>query len=79
MPIPQIVVNVGDEIIVTLTNNLENPCAAIACDTSIHWHGLELDNDSDGTGVTQNHLTAGQTYTYRFLTSRPGCSGSTRI
>jgi FtsP/CotA-like multicopper oxidase with cupredoxin domain len=72
MPIPQIVVNVGDEIIVTLTNNLESPCAAIACDTSIHWHGLELDNDSDGTGVTQNHLTAGETYTYRFLTSRPG-------
>ena len=72
IPIPQIVVNLGDEIIVTLTNNLENPCAALTCDTSIHWHGIELDNDSDGTGVTQNHLTPGQTYTYRFKTFRPG-------
>ena len=72
IPIPQIVVNVGDEVIVTLTNDLADPCAAIACDTSIHWHGLELDADSDGTGVTQNHLTPGQTYTYRFKTFRPG-------
>ena len=72
IPIPQIVVNVGDEIIVTLTNNIAPGCAATACDSSIHWHGLELDADSDGTGVTQNHLTAGQTYTYRFLTHRPG-------
>ena len=72
IPIPQIVVTVGDEIIVTLTNNLSSLCAAIACDTSIHWHGLELDNDSDGAGVNQNHLTPGQTYTYRFKTFRPG-------
>ena len=72
IPIPQIVVNVGDEVIVTLTNSIPMACAAGACDSSIHWHGLELDNDSDGTGVTQNHLTQGQTYTYRFLTHRPG-------
>ena len=72
IPIPQIVVNVGDEIIVTLTNNIAPGCAATACDSSIHWHGIELDFDSDGTGVTQNHLTAGQTYTYRFKTHRPG-------
>lgn len=72
IPIPQIVVNVGDEIIVTLTNNIAAGCAAIACDSSIHWHGIELDFDSDGTGVTQNHLTEGETYTYRFITHRPG-------
>ncbi len=72
IPIPQIIVNVGDEVIVTLTNSIPMACAAGACDSSIHWHGLELDNDSDGTGVTQNHLTQGQTYTYRFLTHRPG-------
>ncbi len=72
LPLPQIVVNVGDVIIVTLTNNLDSPCAAIACDTSIHWHGMELDIDSDGTGVTQNHLVPGESYTYRFVTHRPG-------
>jgi FtsP/CotA-like multicopper oxidase with cupredoxin domain len=72
IPVPQIVINVGDLVIVNLTNNMASDCAAIACDSSIHWHGLELDNDSDGTGVTQNHLVAGETYTYRFIAPRPG-------
>lgn len=72
IPIPQIVIDVGDEVIVTLTNDFENPCSAIACDTSIHWHGLELDADSDGTGVSQNRLEPGQSYTYRFIAPRPG-------
>ncbi len=72
IPVPQIVINVGDQVIVHLTNNMANPCAAIACDSSIHWHGLELDGDSDGTGVTQDHLLAGETYTYRFYAPRPG-------
>jgi PKD repeat protein/FtsP/CotA-like multicopper oxidase with cupredoxin domain len=39
---------------------------------SIHWHGIELDNDSDGTGVTQDSVLAGQSYTYRFMVPRPG-------
>lgn len=72
IPIPQIVVNVGDEVIVHLTNDLAAGCAAVACNTSIHWHGIELDNDSDGTGVTQTHLEAGDTYIYRFIPPRPG-------
>ena len=72
IPIPQIVVNVGDKVVVTLTNDIPMGCAAVACDSSIHWHGIELDNDSDGTGVTQNHLTQGETYTYRFIVPRPG-------
>jgi len=72
IPVPQIDVNVGDEVIVTLTNNFDDPCSATACDTSIHWHGVELDNDSDGTGVTQNALLYGQSYIYRFKAPRPG-------
>jgi FtsP/CotA-like multicopper oxidase with cupredoxin domain len=72
IPIPQIVVEVGDEVVVTLTNDIPMGCAAVACDSSIHWHGIELDNDSDGTGVTQNHLSQGETYTYRFIVPRPG-------
>lgn len=41
-------------------------------DTSIHWHGVEVDNDSDDTGVTRNRLRPGESYTYRFGTRRPG-------
>jgi FtsP/CotA-like multicopper oxidase with cupredoxin domain len=72
IPVPQIVVNVGDEVVVHFSNKISASCPAIACDTSIHWHGIEDDNDSDGTGVTQNHLVEGDTYTYRFFTHRPG-------
>jgi FtsP/CotA-like multicopper oxidase with cupredoxin domain len=72
LPVPQIEINVGDELIVKLTNNLTASCAAMECNTSIHWHGLELDNDSDGVGVTQNRLAPGETYTYRFRAPRPG-------
>ncbi len=40
---------------------------------SIHWHGIELDNDSDGTAVTQDSVFGpGETYTYRFKAPRPG-------
>jgi FtsP/CotA-like multicopper oxidase with cupredoxin domain len=72
IPVPQITVNVGDRVVLTLTNNLAADCAAIACDTSIHFHGIEVDADSDGTGVTQNHLLAGEQYVYRFIVPRPG-------
>jgi FtsP/CotA-like multicopper oxidase with cupredoxin domain len=72
LPLPQIEVNVGDEVIVKLKNKLASDCAAEKCNTSIHWHGIELDNDSDGVGVTQNRLLPGETYTYRFFVPRPG-------
>src|SRR5262245_36897508 len=45
IPVPQFAINVGDEVVVKLKNDLEPGCAAMHCDTSIHWHGLELDND----------------------------------
>ena len=47
-----------------LTNNIEG--------ATVHWHGIELDNDSDGTSVTQDTIFNGQTYTYRFIAPRPG-------
>src|SRR5207244_3485160 len=34
--------------------------------------GIELDNDSDGTGVTQDTVLEGQSYEYRFIAPRPG-------
>jgi FtsP/CotA-like multicopper oxidase with cupredoxin domain len=66
MPILVIKVKVGDMIVCRFKNELTVERA------SIHWHGLELDNDSDGTAVTQDAVLPGQSYTYQFQTFRPG-------
>jgi FtsP/CotA-like multicopper oxidase with cupredoxin domain len=66
IPILVIKVKVGDEIICRFKNELTMESA------SIHWHGIELDNDSDGTAVTQDAVLPGQRYTYNFKTFRPG-------
>ena len=66
IPAPEIKVKLGDEIIIHLTNNLMIESA------SIHSHGIEDDNDSDGTAVTQDAVLPGQTYTYDYKTFRPG-------
>ncbi|HSW11610.1 MAG TPA: multicopper oxidase family protein [Solimonas sp.] len=66
IPGPQIKAKVGDTVIVHFRNNLNTEAA------SIHWHGIELDNESDGTAVTQDAVLPGQSYTYRFRIFRPG-------
>ena len=39
----------------------------------IHWHGLELDNDSDGTpDLSRRSVFQAKSYTYQFETFRPG-------
>lgn len=41
--------------------------------TSVHWHGLELDNAADGVpGVTQPPIMPGESYTYRFKIHQDG-------
>ena len=66
--IPILVMNlkVGEKVICHFVNQLSTESAGI------HWHGLELDNDSDGTPVSQDAVLPGQSYTYQFDTSRPG-------
>ena len=66
IPVQVIKVKVGDLIICRFKNELSAESA------SIHWHGIELDNDSDGTAVTQDAVLPGQSYTYQFQTFRPG-------
>jgi FtsP/CotA-like multicopper oxidase with cupredoxin domain len=51
IPGPTIQLNVGDTLIVRLVNDLPYP-------TGIHWHGIELENYSDGTEVTQSEVPA---------------------
>src|SRR5207245_7753153 len=65
IPAPLFQLNVGDTVIVHFENQLSRP-------TGIHWHGIELDNDSDGTPLTQNQVPPGAKFLYKFKVSRPG-------
>ena len=57
-PGPLIKVAERSTITVRFTNRLDMP-------TSVHWHGLRLDNRSDGVpGVTQDPVAPGATFVY---------------
>ena len=59
VPGPLIRANVGDELEVVLTNQLGHP-------TSMHWHGIALQNDMDGAEPATPNTPAGQSFTYKF-------------
>lgn len=57
-PGPLIKAERGSTIIVNFTNNIEMP-------TTVHWHGLRLDNRFDGIpGITQAPVEIGESFTY---------------
>ena len=66
MPGPIIRGRVGDKIIVNFFNNLyEN--------STIHWHGLEINNSADGVPfVTQDPVPPKGNFTYIFKLKNPG-------
>ncbi len=54
----------------TITVNFTN---SIAWPTTIHWHGLRLDNASDGVpGITQDPVEPGETFRYEVHFKDPG-------
>jgi suppressor of ftsI len=58
-PGPLIEVTRGSEIVVVFANHLLDS-------TAIHWHGIRLDNRSDGVpGLTQPAIPPGGAFTYR--------------
>jgi len=57
VPGPLIRGTVGDTLIVHFTNNLPEP-------TTIHWHGLRLPADMDGSSMSQNPIPPGESFTY---------------
>ena len=58
-PGPLIRVDEGSTIIVRFTNALEMP-------TTVHWHGLRLDNRFDGiAGITQDPVEVDDTFDYQ--------------
>jgi len=59
-PGPTIEANVGDILKINFTNNLP-------VNTTIHWHGLELPANMDGSSIAQLPVLAnGGTFTYQF-------------
>ena len=66
VPGPELRVNQGDRLRVTLINHLP-------ASTSIHWHGLRLPNADDGVaGITQDAVPPDGQYTYEFVVKDPG-------
>lgn len=60
VPGPQLRVPYGKRVRVVVRNELSEP-------TSVHWHGLAVPNAMDGvSGVTQDAIAPGQTFTYEF-------------
>lgn len=59
IPGPLIRANVGDELQVTVNNQLGKP-------TSMHWHGIALQNDMDGAMPATPDIPAAGTFTYKF-------------
>jgi uncharacterized cupredoxin-like copper-binding protein len=66
VPGPRIDLDVGDKVEVEFTNELP-------IGTDIHWHGIDVPNNQDGVSpLTQDLVTSGQTYTYRFTVTEAG-------
>jgi len=65
VPGPLIRANVGDELEVALTNKLNT-------ETSMHWHGLALQNNMDGAMPATPNVPAGGSFTYKFSVPDPG-------
>jgi FtsP/CotA-like multicopper oxidase with cupredoxin domain len=58
IPGPELHLSEGAQVDITFTNQLDRP-------TTVHWHGLRLDNDNDGVpNVTQDPVQPGETFEY---------------
>jgi len=65
VPGPALQANVGDTLVIRVTNNLTEP-------TTVHWHGLCLPASMDGTDAVQKPIAPGETFEYRFDVSHAG-------
>ena len=65
VPGPTLRVQQGSELVVSVVNEGDD-------EATVHWHGLRLDNRSDGTLATQPPIPIGGTFTYRLTFPDPG-------
>lgn len=66
-PGPQIRVRQGDRVVVHVQNELPDDFP-----TTVHWHGIEGTNGSDGTHTTQAPILPGERFSYDFRVPRAG-------
>ena len=66
IPGPEFRLTVGQRVIVHFENDLDSE------PSGIHWHGIELANNFDGTPLTQNQVAPGDAFLYDFVVTRPG-------
>ncbi|PLX38421.1 MAG: copper oxidase [Hyphomicrobiales bacterium] len=65
-PGPELRVTKGERVRVRLINELDEP-------TSIHWHGVRIDNAMDGVaGLTQQPVPPGERFEYDFVAPDAG-------
>ena len=67
VPGPELKANVGDTMVIRVTNKLSEP-------TMIHWHGLRIPAAMDGTGEVQKPIQPGEEFEYRFIVPDAGNS-----
>lgn len=65
LPGPMLHARVGDRIVVHFTNQLAEP-------TTIHWHGLRISDQMDGSPLIQNPVQPGESFTYDFVVPDAG-------
>ena len=65
IPGPTLRVREGSEIAVEVANDGD-------LETTVHWHGVRVDNRYDGTHETQEPIPVGGTFTYRVRFPDPG-------
>ncbi|EYF05096.1 multicopper oxidase family protein [Chondromyces apiculatus] len=64
-PGPLLHARVGDRIVVHFKNELEEP-------TVVHWHGLRISDQMDGSPMIQNPVQPGESFTYDFVVPDAG-------
>lgn len=65
LPGPVLEANAGDTLVVRVTNALDEP-------TIVHWHGIRIPANMDGTRVVQKPIAPGETFEYRFVVPDAG-------
>jgi len=65
IPGPTLEAKVGDTLIVHLCNDLPDP-------TTIHWHGVDLPANMDGSNISQLLVPPGGTFRYEFKLTHAG-------